>query len=62
MDEPLTHYVPFWHHDDLRTGTAEAICGAQIPEAESTAMPSCPRCDAYFAIITRRLTEEMNTP
>ena len=61
-EEPaVTHYVPFWHHGN-HDGNAEAICGTMILESDSTALPSCPRCEAYFEISLKKIKEAMDEP
>lgn len=52
MEKPLTHYVPFYNRPDEQ-GQALTICGLMVPELDSTALPSCDKCEAYFTIITR---------
>lgn len=50
--EPLTHYVPFWNRPDVN-GKALTVCEILIPERETDALPTCPRCEAYWQVVLR---------
>lgn len=53
MESPsptLTHYIPFNHRPDAE-GKAFTVCERLILEKDSDAMPTCPRCAAYWDVL-----------
>ena len=50
--EAVTHYVTMDKRPNAE-GLAMAVCGAMIPEKQTTALPTCDACAAYWDLLLR---------